>query len=105
MEWDNIDTRVTETARQALADAFRERFPAIGFTVTDQHAGVRPATTDRHPFIGSLRAQPAVNIFNGFGAKGGLLIPWYARQFAHHLVNGEPLDPAADIRRHDQATD
>ncbi len=44
-------------------------------------------------------------IFNGFGAKGGLLIPWYAKQFANHLVNGEPLDPAADIRRYDQATD
>jgi glycine oxidase len=105
MEWDNIDTHVTEDARQALADAFHERFPDIAFTVTGQRAGVRPATTDRHPFIGSLPAQPAVMIFNGFGAKGGLLIPWYARQFANHLVNGEPLDPAADIRRYDKTTD
>ena len=105
MEWDNIDTRVTKSARQTLAGAFHERFPSIAFTVTGQRAGVRPATTDRHPFIGSLSAQPAVMIFNGFGAKGGLLIPWYARQFAEHLVNGDPLDPAADIRRYDQATD
>ena len=105
MEWENIDTRVTENARQALAAAFHKRFPGVGFTVTGQRAGVRPATTDRHPFIGSLLTQPAVMIFNGFGAKGGLLIPWYAKQFANHLVNGEPLDPAADIRRYDQATD
>lgn len=105
MEWDTLDTHITKTARETLKAAFQERFPATGFTVTGQTAGVRPATTDRHPFIGSHHAQPVVKIFNGFGAKGGLLIPWYARQFAKHLVNDEPLDPAADIRRYEQAPD
>ena len=101
MEWDRLDTRVTEEARRTLMAAFHERFPDTGFTVTGQRAGIRPATTDRHPFIGSHLEQPAVRIFNGFGAKGGLLIPWFAKQFASHLVNDEPLDPAADIRRYD----
>ena len=82
-----------------------KRFPTFKLTITGHSAGVRPATTDRHPFIGSDSKHPAVMIFNGFGAKGALLIPWYAKQFASHLVNGEPLDPAADIRRHDTTPD
>jgi glycine oxidase len=103
MDWDTIDTRPTEAGRHSLHTAFHERFPNFKLSISGHSAGVRPATTDRHPFIGCNSDNPAVAIFNGFGAKGSLLIPWYARQFANHLVNGEPLDPAADIRRYDQA--
>ena len=105
MDWHTIDTEPSSAGRHSLYVAFHERFPTFKLTITGHSAGVRPATTDRHPFIGSDSKHPAVMIFNGFGAKGALLIPWYAKQFASHLVNGEPLDPAADIRRYDHTTD
>ncbi len=67
--------------------------------VVANRVGVRPGTRDKHPFIGWHPVHPQLGVFNGFGSKGSLLIPWYARHFSEHLTAGIPLRPEADIRR------
>ena len=63
-------------------------------------AGVRPATSDRQPFLGTHPAQPRLHIFNGFGAHGSLTIPWYSQQMLDWLEHQQRLPAAADIHRY-----
>ncbi|WP_456376881.1 NAD(P)/FAD-dependent oxidoreductase [Thiolapillus sp.] len=63
-------------------------------------AGVRPATSDRQPFLGTHPSQPRAHIFNGFGAHGSLMIPWYSEQMCRWLIDHQPLPETADIARH-----
>ncbi len=74
------------------------------YRITNHQAGIRPATRDKKPFIGQHPKHKRLFIFNGFGAKGSLLIPYYARRFSRFLKHADPLPAAVDIRRfHDLA--
>jgi glycine/D-amino acid oxidase-like deaminating enzyme len=61
--------------------------------------GVRPATRDRQPFLGVHPQHQHLAIFNGFGAKGSLMIPWFSQQMCHYLLHHQVLSDEADIRR------
>ncbi|WP_157821252.1 NAD(P)/FAD-dependent oxidoreductase [Mariprofundus ferrinatatus] len=71
----------------------------IEYSLLDHRAGVRPNTLDKHPFIGLHPVRPEIGIFNGFGSKGSMLIPFYSAAFADCLSKGLPLPPEADISR------
>ena len=94
------DNRTTPQGRAELLAGLAALHPG-GATprVLAQRAGVRPGTVDRQPLIGRHREHPALWVFNGFGARGALFVPWYAARLAAHLHHGEPLPAAADIRR------
>lgn len=66
--------------------------------ITDHQAGIRPCTLDKQPFIGLHPRHPELAVFNGFGAKGSLQIPYYSQGFADFLAGFRP--PPADISRH-----
>lgn len=69
------------------------------FTVIDHVASLRPATLERRPFVGLHPQYKSIGIFNGMGTKGCSLAPYFAKQFAGHLVNDQPIDALADIKR------
>ncbi|NWF38809.1 FAD-dependent oxidoreductase [Mariprofundus sp. NF] len=71
----------------------------IDFKLLDHQVGVRPNTLDKQPFLGCHPSQPRLAIFNGFGSKGSMLIPYYAERFASHLTEGSPIPDEADISR------
>jgi glycine oxidase len=90
----------TEEAKQELLNAMEHIFPAMpSARVTNHAAGVRPGTKDKQPFVGIHPEHAQLGIFNGFGSKGSLMIPWHAEQFKCHLLDGTPLLEQADIRR------
>lgn len=62
-------------------------------------AGVRPATRDRMPLLGSHSQYPQLHIFNGFGARGSMTIPWYSQAFSQHLLKNIEIPQEADIKR------
>ncbi|WP_457669150.1 NAD(P)/FAD-dependent oxidoreductase [Thiolapillus sp.] len=68
-------------------------------TLVKSEAGVRPATSDRQPFLGTHPEHPQLHIFNGFGAHGSLTIPWYSKEMAKWLIDRQPLPENADIVR------
>ena len=95
-----IDNRITEAGRTELVDAFHALHPVLPHVhVVRQQAGIRPGTVDRYPLIGQHPAHPCLWAFNGFGARGALVIPWYAQRLADHLQHGTALPAEADIRR------
>jgi glycine/D-amino acid oxidase-like deaminating enzyme len=98
---EQLDEEPTVSGRQTLLAALEELFvkpPEAG--VAAHQAGVRPNTLDKQPFVGRHPQQPRMGIFNGFGSKGSLLMPWYAERFVDHLLDGHPIPEESDIRRY-----
>jgi glycine/D-amino acid oxidase-like deaminating enzyme len=87
-------------------EAFRERTEAIlkdwlrvPFRTVEHLASVRPATLERRPFVGLHPVYPVVGILNGMGTKGCSLAPWFARELADLLGNGQAVMGQADVQR------
>lgn len=100
-EHQRLDGQPTSGARQALLAALPTFLdPQPGFEVVGQQAGVRPTTSDRQPFIGRHPNHPQLLIFNGFGSKGALLIPWHVTRLVRYLLAGETLPYGIDIQRY-----
>ena len=98
-DWQHLDTLPTDSGKHDLLTALKEiTRKELPVTVLNQQANVRPCTLDKQPFTGHHPQHPQLAIFNGFGAKGSLQIPWYSRQFANALLNNAPLP--SNIQRH-----
>ena len=61
------------------------------FTVVDHKAGFRPTTIDRQPVLGMHDHYPGLGIFNGFGSRGVMLVPFFTMHFIQHLTKGTPI--------------
>ena len=61
------------------------------FSVIDHRAGFRPTTIDRLPVLGMHSEQIRLGIFNGFGSRGVLLVPFFAKHLIEHLTKGTPI--------------
>ncbi len=96
--WHDLDWQTTDDGR-AFLEAKVAAVLNVPYEVVAQQAGIRPSTKDRRPFIGIHPAHPAVGIFGGMGTKGVSLAPYLAEQFARHLLDGEDLEPEANISR------
>ncbi|MDP3333280.1 MAG: FAD-binding oxidoreductase [Methylococcaceae bacterium] len=99
---DNLNTLPTEQGKNELLAAARTLTSETSIDVIDHKANIRPCTADRKPFIGRHPEYPQLLIFNGFGAKGSLQIPWYSQQLAEHLFASHPLPHSCDIKRHEK---
>ncbi len=96
-----LDEESTPEGRRTLLAALGELFlnPPQA-RLADHRAGVRPNTLDKRPFIGMHPERSGIGIFNGFGSKGSLLMPWYADRFAAYLLEQRPLPEECDILRY-----
>lgn len=98
-EWVYDDVDTTPTFRQ-YAEAQLKDWLKLPYTVHEQLAALRPSTTDYRPFIGLHPAHKSVGIFNGMGTKGCSVAPYFAKEFAVHLLQGTPLHAEVDIQRY-----
>jgi len=96
-----INTQPTQEAKENLIAALIKIYPSLkSAQLTHQQANVRPTTLDKSPFIGTHSQYNNCHIFNGFGSKGSLQIPFYSQHFADHLLNKQPLNKQVDISRY-----
>ena len=72
---------------EALNDWLR-----VPYKVIDHFAAIRPANTQRRPFIGMHPVYKNIGIFNGMGTKGCSLAPFFAEQFTSHILQQTTLD-------------
>ncbi len=97
------DTNPTVKAQQLLLQSLNKICLDLSpVEILAHQAGVRPATVDKQPFIGAHPRYKNLHVFNGFGAKGSMAIPWYARRFVDALKKQAPLPKNCDIRRYEQ---
>lgn len=97
---ESLDTTITEKAKAKLLESLQHVCPDISAgNKIIQQAGIRPTTLDKLPFIGGHPVHPKLLIFNGFGAKGSLQIPWYCQCLANHLLKNAPIPSHSNILR------
>ena len=102
--WHPLDGEPTAKGRQELLAAFQRMWPQKqAYKQVAHGCGVRPGTRDKKPFIGMHPRYPQLGVFNGFGAKGALLMPYYADRFAAHISAAAPIPQEVDIRRFELA--
>ena len=71
----------------------------VPFEVVDHKAAVRPTVKERRPFIGIHPNHKQIGIFNGLGAKGVLLAPFFASHFSEYLLGKTELMKEIDVKR------
>ena len=99
-ERDFEDLSITEDARKDIS-AKLEAVLKSPYKIINQRTAVRPTTVDRRPILGKHPLYSNIFIFNGLGAKGVSLGPYFSLQMANFLIYHKPLLPEVDIRRFD----
>ncbi len=100
-QWSPVDEVVYESVAEQLLNGLEQLFERpMNWQCLQQQSGIRPGSKDRSPFLGVHPQFPALAIFNGFGAKGVSLIPWYAKQFVDCLLKNRPVPVEGDICRY-----
>lgn len=74
----------------------------VPYEVVDHLAGIRPANTQRRPFVGIHPHYPQIGICNGMGTKGCSLAPYFSKQLISHIEGGTTIHPEADVQRFNQ---
>lgn len=97
-EWDNYNDDPSPSFKEKTMAALNEwlKFP---YEVIDHIAAIRPANTQRRPFVGMHPVYKNIGIFNGMGTKGCSLAPYFAEQFTSHILHKATLDNEASIDR------
>ncbi len=97
-QWHYPDLEPSESEKDYILMGLKKLLSAP-FEVVGHSAGVRPAVKDRRPFLGESEVLPNVYMFNGLGAKGALLAPYWAGHLAEHLWAGAPIDKEVWVGR------
>ena len=98
--WHDLDIGPTETAKNEILAKLQELVKVPVKVVKSHKTGIRPATKDRKPFLGKHPMEDSVYIFNGFGAKGVSLIPYFSKMMTQYLIKSEPIIGEVDIARY-----
>jgi glycine/D-amino acid oxidase-like deaminating enzyme len=96
----DLDVGPTDEAKREVLDRLTDLVKLPVNEIVSHKTGIRPATRDRKPFLGKHPAEVGVYLFNGFGAKGVSLIPYFSEQMLAYLVNDKAIDPEVDIARY-----
>ncbi|UCS91895.1 FAD-binding oxidoreductase [Echinicola marina] len=93
--WHDLDTGPTERAKKEIFERLNKIVPTEEKELCSHKTGIRPATKDRKPFLGKHPDGESVYIFNGFGAKGVSLVPYYSNMMFDLLES--QIEPEKDV--------
>ena len=94
----NLTYTPQESGIKSLEERLRKLFSG-GYEIIDKRAGVRPATHDRKPYIGTHHKYKTLGIFNGFGTKGVSLTPHFAKHYVDVLQGKSEIDKEVNVQR------
>ena len=101
-DWDDLESGPTDAGTKKILEGLHY-LNAPKPSVTGRRSGVRPGTRDRMPIMGTHPKKLSISLFNGFGSRGGTLIPLCAELFAEYLLEEKPLPEELDLRRFPEA--
>jgi glycine/D-amino acid oxidase-like deaminating enzyme len=96
--WDFLNDEPTEEGLQYLQKEI-ESLISVPFTIIAHEAGIRPASRDRKPIIGTHPKHSRLHVLNGLGTRGVMIAPSMALQLYRNISEGIPIDPEADLKR------
>jgi glycine oxidase len=96
--WELTEPVITNEGKADLIERL-EAFTSFKYKIIAHLAGIRPTVKDRRPLLEIHELQKNVAIFNGLGAKGVMIAPYFANQLLEHVFNGKEIDREVDIKR------
>jgi hypothetical protein len=97
-EWSFKDESPTPSFKEKMIQSLNQ-FMELPYEVIDHITGIRPANTQRRPFVGAHPLYPQLAICNGMGTKGCSLAPYFTYQLMENLEIGKPIEAEADVKR------
>ncbi len=97
-EWDFKDLLPSASFKGKVEDLLKQ-WVKLPYKIVDHIAADRPANLERRPFVGFHPKYPAIGILNGMGTKGCSLAPYFAHQLVENILNNDPINSLADIKR------
>jgi len=73
-----VNTGPTQAAKDELIEKLEKLISLPVKNIVEHKTGVRPTTGDRKPILGKHPDHENVYMFNGFGAKGVSLVPYFS---------------------------
>jgi glycine oxidase len=92
---DRLDSEPSQAGREEILGKLRS-FVRLPVEVLAHDAAVRPVIDAGRPLLGTHPDDDRLGFFNGFGAKGALIAPYFAAQLANHLTGRGRID--AEVR-------
>lgn len=99
--YNDIDTVPSEKGKNHIIEKL-ENFFLPKFDIIGHDVGIRPATLDRRPFLGMHADFKNYIIFNGLGAKGVTLAPYFSEILLNFLENKLQLEKEINIERYNR---
>ena len=96
--WDFENEQPTEKGHLPIIDSL-EKMLSTPYRIHQHFAGIRPVVTDRRPLLGCSLQQDNCYVFNGLGAKGALLAPYWSQQMAAFVLEQKTVDPVVNVAR------
>ncbi|NNF36687.1 MAG: FAD-binding oxidoreductase [Saprospiraceae bacterium] len=96
--WNLDEVGPTDSERERLLN-LADDVLKVPYEIKDHIAGVRPASKDRRPIMGTHPHFSNTHLFNGLGTKGSSLGPYWASRMAEYLLYDHPLDPEVNLNR------
>lgn len=96
----DLEEGATETAKKEILDRLKGLVDLPVDEIISHKTGIRPATRDRKPFLGKHPKAESVYIFDGFGAKGVSLIPYFSKIMCDYLLGSASINKEVDIARY-----
>ncbi len=93
-----IDWSPSQLGKNDILERLKKIFRGQ-FEILRHSAGLRPATFDRRPYLGSSKFDARVCIFNGLGTKGVTLAPYFSNKMADFLIDDVPLPDEVRLYR------
>ncbi len=97
-EWKFSDSNPTESFKDKMIESLNQ-FMELPFEVMDHITGIRPANTQRRPFVGIHPIYPQLAICNGMGTKGCSLAPYFTNELLAHMEQEHAIEPEANLDR------
>jgi glycine oxidase len=88
----------TEAAREEILDKV-SKVLSDDKEIIEHRVGIRPTVSDRRPLLGVHPEHHGLAVFNGLGARGVLLAPYFSQQLVDHLEDQVPLMKEVNINR------
>lgn len=99
-EFNDPNPEPTEETRNTLLKKLNTLLPEKQAEVIGHQAQYRPTVPDRKPTIGSHPLLKNLYLFNGFGSKGVLYVPYCIPFMTAHILRGSTIPAEIDCRRY-----
>lgn len=98
-EWKDLSEQTTEAGSNSIRERL-ESLVSVDYKIEKHSAGVRPSVIDRRPVLGQHPKHKNISIFNGFGTKGVMLAPYFAKEMLNFIADtNHSLSPEINVQR------